>query len=206
MALTGISGAETSAYRHILAWRIVSFYCIHSAWHIAWLTAIFDSVCVVSIIRLPQVRDVSLTDPSWSDVNGVVWSVVELNIGIVSACLPTLRPIFHRRKVPKSKNTAACHDSPAIRLRGFNKSSTGEGYGELRTSADLQGLVHPDAYGKHERDWEIYSPQKAYDRSERGRASESGLNGSSKKLESTPNAIKIITEFDVRKIAGRDNI
>ena len=125
------------------------------------------SVCVVSIIQAPQVRAVSLTDPSWSDVNGVLWSVVELNIGIVSECLPTLRPISsymfqgHRQMIPKMKNSATSRESPGIRLRGFNKSSTGEGYGELRTSPDLRGLVHPDMSRKHESDRDVYSPREA---------------------------------------------
>ncbi len=138
-----------------------------------------------------------------------MWSVVELNIGIVSACLPTLRPVFSYvfRGRPqlgtKIKNSAASHESPGIRLRGFNKSSTGEGYGELRTSADLQGLVHPDGSSKYQRDWEVYSPRKAYARSESGCASESRLNGTTEKLESTSNTIRVTKEFDVRNIAGR---
>ena len=56
------------------------------------LTAL--SVCIASVIRVPYVAQISLLDPSWSDVNGAIWSIVELNVGIVSACLPTLRPLF----------------------------------------------------------------------------------------------------------------
>lgn len=51
------------------------------------------SVCVASVIRVPYIAHISLVDPSWSDIDGVIWSVVELNLGIVSACLPTLRPL-----------------------------------------------------------------------------------------------------------------
>ena len=56
------------------------------------LTAL--SVCIASVIRVPYVAQISLLDPSWSDVYGAIWSIVELNLGIVSACLPTLRPLF----------------------------------------------------------------------------------------------------------------
>lgn len=52
------------------------------------------SVCVASVIRVPYIAHISLVDPSWSDVYGSIWSIVELNLGIVSACLPTLRPLF----------------------------------------------------------------------------------------------------------------
>lgn len=52
------------------------------------------SVCVASIIRVPHLARVSLVDQTWSDVDGFIWSVAELNLAIVSACLPTLRPLF----------------------------------------------------------------------------------------------------------------
>ncbi len=50
------------------------------------------SVCIASIIRAFYVGRISLTDPSWSDALGAMWTVVELSLGVVSACLPTLRP------------------------------------------------------------------------------------------------------------------
>ena len=51
-------------------------------------------VCIVGIYRIPTQAAISLADASWSDVNAAVWSVVEVCIGIVSACLPTYRPLF----------------------------------------------------------------------------------------------------------------
>lgn len=102
--------------------------------------------------------------------------------------------------VSKLKNSATSRENSDIRLRGFNKSSTGEDHGELRTSADLQGLVHPDRSREYEIDRDINSPRKAYVRSESGRASKSGLNGTLKKPKLDPHAIRIITEFDVRNV------
>ena len=54
------------------------------------------SVCIASIIRAGYVGQISLTDPSWSDALGAMWTVVELSLGVVSACLPTLRPLVVR--------------------------------------------------------------------------------------------------------------
>ena len=54
------------------------------------------SVCIASIIRAAYVGQISLTDPSWSDALGAMWTVVELSLGVVSACLPTLRPLVVR--------------------------------------------------------------------------------------------------------------
>ena len=51
------------------------------------------SVCIVSIYRIPKEAELSLMDAPWSDVDAAVWSVVEVCIGIVSACLPTYRPL-----------------------------------------------------------------------------------------------------------------
>ncbi|KAI9876590.1 MAG: hypothetical protein M1830_006168 [Pleopsidium flavum] len=48
---------------------------------------------LASIIRLFSLDKVSFTDASWADVGGNLWSTVELCMGIVSACLPTLGPI-----------------------------------------------------------------------------------------------------------------
>lgn len=51
-------------------------------------------VCVASVIRVSYVVQTSEMDPSWSEVPGAIWTIIELNLGIVSACLPTLRPLF----------------------------------------------------------------------------------------------------------------
>lgn len=105
--------------------------------------------------------------------------------------------------IPKMKNSATSRESPGIRLRGFNKSSPGEGYGELRTSPDLRALAHPDMSRKHESDLDVYSPREAYDRSKSGGTSRFGLDET---LKSTPHAIRITTEFDVRNVAAKDVI
>ncbi|KAL8832830.1 MAG: hypothetical protein Q9191_000014 [Dirinaria sp. TL-2023a] len=51
-------------------------------------------VCIVSIYRIPQVTKMSRVDAPWSDVDTCVWSMVEVCVGIVGACLPTYRPLF----------------------------------------------------------------------------------------------------------------
>lgn len=44
------------------------------------------SVCVASIILIPHLARMSLVDQTWSDVDGFIWSVAELNLAIVSVC------------------------------------------------------------------------------------------------------------------------
>ena len=52
------------------------------------------SACPASIVRVFHVAHISQTDPSWSEVDKAIWSAIELNLAIISACLPTLRPLF----------------------------------------------------------------------------------------------------------------
>ena len=62
-------------------------------------------MCVVSIVRVVYINDVSLADPAWDDVNAGMLSVIEACVGVVSACLPTLRPlfkhVFDRKAMPR---------------------------------------------------------------------------------------------------------
>ncbi|MCJ1261267.1 hypothetical protein MMC22_001131 [Lobaria immixta] len=51
-------------------------------------------VCVVSGVRLYFLLALDQNDISWSYYGVAVWSVVEVNVAVISACLPTLRPLF----------------------------------------------------------------------------------------------------------------
>ena len=106
--------------------------------------------------------------------------------------------------ISKLKNSVTSRETTDIRLRSFNKPSTGEGYGELRTSADLQGLVHPGGSREYESGGDVYSSHKASVQSESGRASKSEINGTLKKPVSGPHTIRVTTEFDVRNVVGND--
>ncbi|KAI1654050.1 hypothetical protein F4813DRAFT_232561 [Daldinia decipiens] len=66
----------------------------------AALTAVFTVgvvVCIASIMRLVTLQHVRHTeDPSVSGLPLGIWSGVELDLGIICACLPTLRPMIAR--------------------------------------------------------------------------------------------------------------
>ncbi|KAE9364036.1 hypothetical protein N431DRAFT_475032 [Stipitochalara longipes BDJ] len=54
-------------------------------------------VCIVSILRLHTLKvAVETSDPTWDDEAAATWSALELNMGIVCSCLPTLRPLVTR--------------------------------------------------------------------------------------------------------------
>lgn len=61
------------------------------------LTFIFTTglvVCAVSIVRLCQLEKFNQADITWSFVRPALWTAAEPSIGVVSACLPSLRPLF----------------------------------------------------------------------------------------------------------------
>ncbi|KAF2027850.1 hypothetical protein EK21DRAFT_39709, partial [Setomelanomma holmii] len=53
--------------------------------------------CAISIVRLEQIMAATkTTDASWASARTAYWSAIELNVGILCACLPTLRPIIKK--------------------------------------------------------------------------------------------------------------
>lgn len=56
-----------------------------------------SSVTIISILRLRElVTFSSSTNPSWDQLDLAYWSTVELNVGIICTCLPSIRLILLR--------------------------------------------------------------------------------------------------------------
>ena len=53
------------------------------------------SACVAGIVRIPLLLELKIYDLPYTAVIAGLWINVECNIGIVSACLPTLRPLLN---------------------------------------------------------------------------------------------------------------
>ncbi|MCJ1359517.1 MAG: hypothetical protein MMC33_009519 [Icmadophila ericetorum] len=53
-----------------------------------------NAVCLTAIIRLPLLFKLNEADPTWTIVDAGIWLNVEGSLGIVCACLPTMRPVF----------------------------------------------------------------------------------------------------------------
>ena len=84
------------------------------------------------------------TDAPWTDVDGGQWSVVELCIGIVCACVPTLRPLVNyivRGKPDTSFGTwdsISLHQGPQVERYAesaveVKEVATTEGRSRIRT-------------------------------------------------------------------------
>lgn len=63
------------------------------------LTSIFivgGFVCVCSIIRLVVLSRLQDADLTWNYINAAIWTATEPSMGVISACLPSMRPLFTR--------------------------------------------------------------------------------------------------------------
>lgn len=60
-----------------------------------YLSPYDHSVCIASLIRIRVIVELTqTTDISWAKSNVFIWSSVEPSVGIISGCLPTLRPLL----------------------------------------------------------------------------------------------------------------
>ncbi|KAL1966249.1 hypothetical protein VTN77DRAFT_4602 [Rasamsonia byssochlamydoides] len=118
-----------------------------------WLVLLFtvgSFACIVSIIRvvtmLPTLKS---TDFTWFKVQVAAWAEVEINIGIVCACLPCMKPILSRHfpylinSSPRGTRSASGTASNSYGLRLFSKNrSTSQKVpswpGDVEYSANIQ--------------------------------------------------------------------
>jgi hypothetical protein len=53
------------------------------------------STCAISVFRIRFLKVAAKsTDPTWDNVDAATWSLLELSLAIISACLPTLRALL----------------------------------------------------------------------------------------------------------------
>ena len=105
-------------------------------------------VCFASIYRCVVIHDLSLVDPTWSFVSINTWTMVELGIAIVSACLPTLRPLFSRTLKKLGSNseqggatTAMQQSSPSLSLhQSSSNPAQSSKFAHLGVLGDLSDL------------------------------------------------------------------
>ena len=54
-----------------------------------------SSVCACSLYRVAVLNRLSFPDATWADTEPAIWAAAENCIGIVSASLPTMRPLYN---------------------------------------------------------------------------------------------------------------
>jgi hypothetical protein len=53
-----------------------------------------SSVCIFGILRIFNMTGANSADVTFTVDEGIIWSEVEVAVGIVCACIPTYRPLF----------------------------------------------------------------------------------------------------------------
>ncbi|KAL8919518.1 MAG: hypothetical protein Q9208_006710 [Pyrenodesmia sp. 3 TL-2023] len=95
----------------------------------------FRSVCVASIIRFVYLEAISRNDPTWSNVDSIIWTAVEASIAIICACLPIMAPILRTKIVAVATTVFGSKKSP----QATAAPSDGNTYKEKKGFARLVG-------------------------------------------------------------------
>ncbi|KAL6714198.1 hypothetical protein ACLMJK_008693 [Lecanora helva] len=95
--------------------------------------------CVASTIRVVAFNQVNLADVTYTLVPVTYWTTIEQSVGIICACLPTMRPLIMRYSKGSSGATydpeAAGNQSDTIPLSDYSSSRKG---GVMGTRASLE--------------------------------------------------------------------
>ena len=84
-------------------------------------TDLSHSVCVTSVMRIISYSPDHLKDNTYGGVVSMTWSGVEQGIGIVCACLPTLRPLLDYIHLKGAKSSRA-QESDSYHMNSFRRS------------------------------------------------------------------------------------
>lgn len=83
--------------------------------------------CIVSLLRLQSLYAVSVSeDISWDNPMAALWSNLEVNIGILCACLPTLKTCivrFFPRIFSSNRGTSSAGGVRTIGTAGYTRDS-----------------------------------------------------------------------------------
>ena len=66
----------------------------------------------MSILRIVSFGSAILTDPTYTSIGPETWSSIEQSVGIICACLPTLRPLFRRLYGPSGISSDGATSAP----------------------------------------------------------------------------------------------
>ncbi|KAL8747315.1 MAG: hypothetical protein Q9190_000782 [Brigantiaea leucoxantha] len=108
-------------------------------WILGGLVELGGFVSITSIVRLFFVRKVGSRDPTIDDVDGATISAAECCVGIISACLPTYRPLYIRyrhgrieardtRATPKAYGNKSTESKHLKSLRSKSAADSNKGY------------------------------------------------------------------------------
>ncbi|MCJ1455501.1 hypothetical protein MMC28_005856 [Mycoblastus sanguinarius] len=119
-------------------------------WMLTVMFSLGGFVCITSIVRQFYLRKVGSTDPSYDDVQGATISTIEICVGVISACLPTYRPLWNRYGGRRSNErptraTSKAYGSKSTELKHL-KSSENRSWGN--TADDHESVKVEGPYSR----------------------------------------------------------
>jgi hypothetical protein len=115
------------------------------------LTSI-PSVTIVSILRLQSlVHFASSSNPTWDQADVISWSNIEINVGIICACMPSLRVILVR-SFPRIMGSTKDNTQPQYAKYGSRSQGMGggsmvrSGGGKQNSNTDPHTIIYTKSF------------------------------------------------------------
>ena len=77
-------------------------------------------VCIISIVRLVTISQITRTKAPWGSSSVYMWSLAELAAGIIFPCLATLRPLL--RQIRKKRHTGGLPNRQSAALGRISRT------------------------------------------------------------------------------------
>jgi hypothetical protein len=115
--------------------------------------------CIISLMRLQSLYAVSVSeDISWDNPMAALWSNLEVNIGIICSCLPTLKTCVMRVFPRMFLSSRGVSSGPGIMTIGGGIS--GQGYGTRRSRKQKRGSIGMHCIGRGNNTGDVYAGQR----------------------------------------------
>ncbi|KAK2756095.1 hypothetical protein FQN54_005502 [Arachnomyces sp. PD_36] len=132
-----------------MIWKLQLSWIRKAGLLLIFMLGAFD--CAVGVIRMTLLIDGQTADLLWSNSLPQLWTIIELDIAIICACLPVLVPLFtklFRSAVAKSNYISNYKSGSHQSTSGFRSSRGGFGrMGKSNSNTDMQNLN--SSYSSH---------------------------------------------------------
>lgn len=110
-----------------------------------FIFALGGFVCLVSILRLHSLYVVSnSSDITWDNTDAAIWSIIEVDTGIICASLPTIKPVISKlfpRLLSSNQSTQATQPYPPSDFHSSHQRTEPSTRGAIKLH-DVESLTH----------------------------------------------------------------
>ncbi|KAF5007234.1 hypothetical protein FDECE_6428 [Fusarium decemcellulare] len=100
-------------------------------------------VVITSCLRVTTIDIAATTADTTYDISSTMWTVIEMNVAIVCACLPMIRPLivkFFPRLMPKSSSNNPKYGTPSYGTKSFAHSQARDKNEWIQIDAGRNGI------------------------------------------------------------------